>query len=119
VILIVPDLRLQQLVTSALLLAQAWPGAWEEVMLLIQVLRMSAPSLAEALKVGLISVLAPAPDLTSAQISLGYGSTILSALAGSETDERVAAPHLRIAEVYRLDITDLTVGGNSALRLAG
>ena len=50
-------------------------------MLFIQVLRMSVPSLAEALKAGLISVLAPSADAASAQISLGYGPAVLSAIA--------------------------------------
>gem|GEM_PF-1791467 len=87
--------------------------------ILDHVLRMSVPSLAEALKAGLISVLAPPADVTSAQISLGYGPAVLSAIAGGENGDQVAAPHLRPAEVRRLDITDLTVGGLSGLRLAG
>jgi len=119
VILVVPDAGLRQLIASAAFLAQAWPGAWEEVMLFIQVLRMSVPSLAEALKAGLISVLAPSADAASPRISLGYGPAVLSAIAGGENGYQVAAPHLRPAEVRRLDITDLTVGGLSGLRLAG
>ena len=88
-------------------------------MLFIQVLRMSVPSLAEALTIGLISVLAPPSDAASPQISLGCGPAVLSAIAGGENGDQVAAPHLRPAEVRRLDITDLTVGGLSGLRLAG
>ena len=118
-ILVVPDAGLQQLVASAMLMAQAWPAAWEEVMLFLQVLRMSVPSLAEVLKIGLISVLAAPADETSAQISLGYGAAVLTAMAGGDDCDRVPAPHLRPAEVRRLEITDLTVGGLSGLRLAG
>ena len=73
VILVVPDAGLQQLITSAALLAQTWPGAWEETMLFIQVLRMSAPSLAEVLTIGLISMLAPPSDADSPHISLACG----------------------------------------------
>jgi hypothetical protein len=117
--LVVPDAGLQQLIASAALLAQTWPGAWEETMLFIQVLRLSVPSLAEALAVGLISVLAPPADAASPQISLGCGPAILSAIAGGENGDQVAAPHLRPAEVRRLEVMDLTVGGLSGLRLAG
>jgi hypothetical protein len=117
--LVVPDVGLQQLIASAALLVQAWPGAWEETMLFIQILRMSVPSLAEALTIGLISVLAPASNAASPQISLGCGPAVLSAIASGENGDQIAAPHLRPAEVRRLDITDLTVGGLSGLRLAG
>jgi hypothetical protein len=119
VILVVPDTGLQQLIASAMLMAQAWPGAWEEVMLFLQVLRMSVPSLAEALKIGLISVLAASADETCAQISLGYSTAVLTAIAGGKDGDPVPAPQLRPAEVCRLEITDLTVGGLSGLRLAG
>lgn len=118
-ILVVPDSGLQQLIASAALMAQTWPGAWQEVLLFIQVLRMSVPSLAEALKVGLISVLTWSADSTSPRIDLGYGTAVLTAIAGSEAGEHVVAPHLRPAEVRRLEITDLAVGGLSGLRLAG
>jgi hypothetical protein len=117
--MVVPDAGLQQLITSAALLAQTWPGAWEETILFIQVLRLSVPSLAEALTIGLISVLAPPSDTASARISLGCGPAVLSAIAGGENGAPIAAPHLRPAEVLRLDVTDLTVGGLSGLRLAG
>jgi hypothetical protein len=119
VILVVPDSGLQQLIASAMLMAQAWPGAWEEVMLFIQVLRMSVPSLAEVLKIGLITVLTTPADETTAQISLGYGTAVLTAIAGGKNGDRVPAPHLRPVEVWRLEITDLTVDGLSGLRLAG
>jgi hypothetical protein len=119
VILVVPDSGLQQLIASAMLMSQAWPGAWEEVILFLQVLRMSVPSLVEVLKIGLISVLTTSADEISPQISLGYGTAVLTAMAGGKDGSHVAAPHLRPAEVWRLEITDLTVGGLSGLRLAG
>jgi hypothetical protein len=119
VILVVRDAGLEQLLTSAALVAQAWPGAWEEVMLFIQVLRMSVPSLAEALAVGLITVQLPPVESASARIALECGASVLTAVACGETGVPVEAPHLRPAQVWRLDITDLAVGGLSGLRLAG
>ena len=55
-ILVIPNAGLTQLVASSTLLAATWPGACEEIKLLIQVLRMSWPSLAEALALGVMSI---------------------------------------------------------------
>jgi hypothetical protein len=119
VILVVPDAGLAQLATSPVLLAQMWPAACEEVMMLIHMLRMSAPSLAEVLALGLIAVLAPTAGIISSQISLAYRSAVLRADANGENGEHVDATHQRPADVRRLVITDLSAGGRSALRLAG
>jgi hypothetical protein len=119
VILVVPDAGLAQLAASPVLLAQAWPVACEEVMTLIHILRMSFPSLAEVLAMGLIAVLGPAAGIISSQISLTYRSAVLTADATCENGDPVGAPHLRPADVRRLVITDLSAGGRSALRLAG
>lgn len=118
-ILVVPDAGLAQLAASSVLLAQMWPTAWEEVMTLIHMLRMSFPSLAEVLAMGLIAVLAPAAGMVSSQLSLAYRTAVLTAEATGENGEHVAAPHLWPAQVRRLVVTDLSAGGRSALRLAG
>jgi hypothetical protein len=117
VILVIADAGLDQLIASPVLLAQMWPGACDEVKMLLQVLRMSFPSLAHALAVGLITVLGAAED--SPRIALGYGAAVLSAVARGEAGDPVAAPHLRSGSVLRLEVTDLSVGGQSGLRLAG
>jgi hypothetical protein len=117
--LVVRDAGLEQLIASAALLAQAWPGAWEEVMLFIQILRMSVPSLGEVLTMGLITMQPPPAEPVSPQVTLGYGAAVLTAVACGETGIPVDAPHLRPADIRRLDITDLAVGGLSGLKLAG
>jgi hypothetical protein len=119
VILVIPDAGLTQLVASSALLAATWPGACEEIKLLIQVLRMSWPSLAEALALGVISILAPAAGASTSLISLVHRTVVLTGIARDEGGDQVGAPHLRPAEVQRLDVTDLVVGGRSWLRLAG
>lgn len=118
-ILVVPHAGLAQLVASPVLLAQMWPAACEEVMMLIHMLRMSFPSLAEVLAMGLIAVLAPAAGMVSSQFSLAYRTAVLTAEATGENGEHVAAPHLWPAHVRRLVVTDLSAGGRSALKLAG
>lgn len=87
--------------------------------MLIQVLRKSVPSLGEALALGLITILAPIAGMISSQIALSYRTVILRADAVDGNGENVMAPHLRLAEVQRLVVTDLAVGGQSGLRLAG
>ena len=119
VILVVPDAGLAQLAASPVLLAQMWPAACEEVMILIHILRMSFPSLAEVLAMGLIAILAPAAGMISSQISLTYRTAVLTADAIGENGEHIGTPHLRPADVRRLVVTDLSAGGRSALRLAG
>lgn len=118
-ILIVPEAGLAQLVASSALLAAAWPGACDEAKLLIHVLRMSVPSLADALIHGLISVLTPPEAASPSLISLAYRTAVLSAIARDEAGNLVSGPHLRPAEVWRLDVTDLSAGGRSGFRLAG
>jgi hypothetical protein len=88
-------------------------------MVMVQVLRLSIPSLADALTVGLITVLGPAAEAVAAQISLGYQTVTLTALAGGADGDKVAEPHLHPAEVTRLEITDLRVDNRTGLRLAG
>lgn len=117
--MVVPDLQLEALICSPVLLAQLWPHAYEEVRTFIQILRMSAPTLAEALAIGLISMHIPAAETVSPEVSLEYESTVLSAVAGSEAGDPIPSPYLRPGEVRRLEITDLLVGGRSGLRQAG
>jgi hypothetical protein len=96
-----------------------WPGAYEDVQMLIQMLKLAIPSLAIALSGGLISMLTPPAGPPSALISLTYRTAALSAIAGNRLGEPVTTPHLRTPEVSRLEIIDLAVGGLSGLRLAG
>ena len=87
--------------------------------MLIHILRMSFPSLAEVLAMGLIAILAPAAGMISSQISLVYRTAVLTADAAGENGEQIGSPHLRPADVRRLVVTELSAGGRSALRLAG
>jgi hypothetical protein len=119
VILVIPDTGLAQLVASSALLAATWPGACEEIKLLFQVLRISWPSLAEALALDVFSILAPATGASTSLISLVHRTVVLTAVARDEAGEHVGAPHLRVADVRRLDVTHLMVGGESWLGLAG
>jgi hypothetical protein len=88
-------------------------------MMLIHVLRMSVPSLADALAVGLVTMLTKPGGPPSPLVSLAYRTAVLTAVAGGQSGDLVDTPHLRAHEVWRLEVTDLVVGGRSGLRLAG
>ena len=116
-ILTIPDASLAELIASPVLLAQMWPGASHEVMLLVHLLRMSGSSLADALAIGLVQLLTPAATPLP-PIGLAFERAILSAIARREDGERVAHPHSRAAEVTWLEVTDVAVSGRSGLRMA-
>jgi len=119
VLLTIPDAGLAELLASPALLAQMWPGATDEVMLLVHILRMSGPSLAGVLAVGLVQLLTPPGTNPFSQIGLTWMSTVLSAVARREDGERVAEPHARTTEVRWLEVTDVAVAGRSVLRVPG
>jgi len=113
----VVDTGLAQIITSSVALAQMWPGASDQVMLLIHVLRMAAPSLAEVFQLGLVTMIIPSPERISSEITLEYGSVVMTAIAMGLEGESILQPHLQPAAVRRLEITDLVAGGRSGLRL--
>ena len=119
VLLTIPDAGLAELVASPALIAQMWPGTANEVMLLVHLLRMCRPSLADVLAIGLIQLLTPSASMTPPPIGLAYSRVILSAIARREDGQRVAQPHERITEITWLEVTDVAVSGRSGLRMAG
>ena len=115
----VSDVALGQVLASSVLLGQAWPGAVQEVQLLLQILRVSVPSLAEALAVGLISLAATQAAAAGNEVILSYKRTSLRALAQTKNGAPVIDPSAELASVVRLDILRVDVEGYPALRLAG
>ena len=115
----VPNADLAELMASSVLLSRMWPSACQEVAMLIHVLRISDPSLADALHVGLVSVMTPPSGRPSAEVLLAHKSAVLSAVARHEAGGRITAPHNRPNEIRWLEVTDLAVAGYSALRGTG
>ncbi|MGV9385035.1 hypothetical protein ACWDRB_55165 [Nonomuraea sp. NPDC003707] len=113
----VMDTGLAQIITSSVALAQTWPGASDQVMMLIHVLRMAAPSLVEVFQLGLVTMIIPPPERISSEITLKFRSVVMTANAKGQEGESILQPHLRPAAVRRLEITDLVAGGRSGLRL--
>jgi hypothetical protein len=116
---VVTDVQLSEVLASSVLLMQLWPSAFDEVKLLITVLRMSVPSLAEALATGLVTLLMPPNGATAHELVLVTGGAQLRAVAQTKEGEPVPSPHGHLAEVVRLEVLDVLAEGRSALRLAG
>jgi hypothetical protein len=112
------DPWLKTLFASAMLVAQLWPAMAEDVMIMIGLLQLSGATLADALRNGLVRILEPVPGSAASQLSLACGQAVLTGLAYDHGGEPVHDPHLRIPEVCRLAVTDLVVGGVSALSRA-
>ena len=119
VLVTVPNADLAEIMASSVLLSRMWPSACQEVGMLIHVLRISDPSLADALTTGLISVVTPPSGKPSAEISLAHKSAVLSAIARREAGGRVTAPHNRPSQIRWLEVIDLAVAGHSAMRGTG
>jgi hypothetical protein len=117
--IVVSDATLGQVLASSALLGQAWPGAGQEVQLLLQILRVSVPSLAEALAVGLVTLAATQSAAGRNEVTLNYKRATLRALAQTKNGAAVIDPKDHLPNVVRLDILRMDVEGYPTLRLAG
>lgn len=116
----VPDPRLSELLASAQLLSETWPGADQEVKTLMHVLRIVDPSLEEVLAVGLVHLLTPGSGKYSAHIGLAYKRVVVTGVARRrENHSRVPASATRPGDVTWLEVHDLVVEGLSGLRMTG
>ena len=84
-------------------------------MVILGAILLAGATLADALRNGLIRVLAPIPGAAASQLWLACGQVVLTALAADCHGEPVPGPHLRPSDVCRLVVTDLAVSGSSAL----
>ena len=109
---------LEALLASAALLAQMWPTAAEDVMVLLGALMLAGATLADVLRNGLVRMLPPGPGTTEPQVSLACGQVVLSASAADSRGEPVPSPYLRPSDVWRLAVADLAIGGISVLSQA-
>lgn len=115
----VPDRSLAAFLGSSKALAQKWPGTHPEAVMLMHVLRISHPSLADALRTGLIHMITPPATGAGSRISLVHKSAIIVANARNEIGNTVLSPHTRPKQVTWIEILNLAVGGLNAIRMTG
>jgi hypothetical protein len=118
VILTVPNAELDALLASQPALSNVWSAAWEDVKAFLQFLRKSA-SLAHVLAMGMVELVTPIPEACPGRVVFVDGPIVLNGIAGDKAGVTVLIPYVETASVRQLVVTDLTVGGRSALRMAG
>lgn len=113
------DTGLAGLLNSSASLTKTWPDAHREAAMLIQILRISDPSLADAMHIGLISLLTPTNGQARTHVALGHKRAVLTAEARDRKGDAIDSPHNRPQEVEWLEVLDIAVAGLSATRTTG
>jgi uncharacterized protein YhaN len=108
VLVTVPRQELRRTLNSLDLLQRAWPDHAQEVMTLVHVLRISRPSLADALKTGLLSLESGGHGRLG-RVHLAHRSAELTALALADGGTEVERPHERAHEVTWLEVEQVAV----------
>lgn len=115
-IVVVTDQPLRRLLQSGTAIDSAWPHANDDVRVLVKLLQVTFPSLAEIIETSLVA-LAAVNNRTSV-VTLTSGSATVLALAQDEDGERVEEPKANPEEVVRLDIVDVQAEGRSGAEVA-
>jgi hypothetical protein len=110
-IVVVTDQPLRRLLASGTAIDRTWPQANDDVQVLVTLLQVTFPSLAEVIETRLVA-LAAANNRTSVVTLTSGGATVL-AVAQDEVGERVREPKSNPEEVVRLDIVDVQAEGRS------
>lgn len=114
--MIATDGPLKQLLDASALVTSAWPDAHEDVFVLVKVLQVTFPTLAEVIATGLV-VLIAANSRTSV-VTLSAGAATLRAIAQDQNGGRVADPKGNAHMVVQLDIIDVEAEGRAASKVA-
>jgi len=115
-IVVVTDQPLRRLLASGTAIDRTWPQANDDVRVLVTLLQVTFPSLAEVIETRLVA-LAAANNRTSV-VTLTSGSATVLAVAQDEEGERVREPKANPEEVVRLDIVDVQAEGRSGAEVA-
>lgn len=115
-IVAVTDQPLRRLLASGTAIDCTWPQASEDVRVLVTLLQVTLPSLAEVMETRLVA-LAAVNNRTSV-VTLTSGSATVLAVAQDEDGERVREPKSNPEEVVRLDIVDVQAEGRSGAKVA-
>ncbi|WP_026877254.1 hypothetical protein [Jiangella gansuensis] len=115
-IMVSSDASLAEVLASSTLIAQTWPQASDDVFLLVHLIKVTLPSLAEVLSTGLVSLTSATPS--AAGMSLGLGLAELTGQAQTKDREPVTDPRRNANDVVRIDIVAVVAEGRSAGKVA-
>lgn len=116
VIVIATDGPLKQLLESSALVTSTWPHAHEDVFVLVKVLQVTFPTLAEVIGTGLVTLIAA--NWRTSVVTLSAGAATLLAIAQDQDGGRVADPKGNAHMVVQLDIIDVEAEGRAASKVA-
>jgi len=114
VIVVVSDAALHRLLSSDRLIASSWPHDGEDVCVLVKLLQVTFPSLAEVLSLGLVDL----AGVNQSEVTLAHRQASVRALALSQAGHEVPDPKQHPHAVLQLDIIDLKASGCSAAKVA-
>lgn len=115
-IVLVTDEPLNRLLGSGAKIMSTWPQTNEDVRVLVKLLQVTIPSLAEVLATGLVVL--TATDARDNAITLTLGDVRVLAIAQEKDGGRVEDPRNNVEKVVRLDIVDVRSEGHSAAKVA-
>lgn len=115
-IVVVTDQPLRRLLASGTAIDRTWPQANDDVRMLVTLLQVTFPSLAEVIDTRLVA-LGTTNNRTSV-ITLTTGRATVLAVAQDEDGERVREPKANPEDVVRLDIVDVQAKGHSRAEVA-
>ena len=115
-IVVVTDQPLRRLLASGTAIHRTWPQANDDVRVLVALLQVTVPSLAEVIETRLVAL--PAANNRNSVVTLTSGGATVLAVAQDEEGERVREPKANPEEVVRLDIVDVQAEGRSGAEVA-
>lgn len=115
-IMVSSDAALAEVLASTALITQTWPQASDDIFLLVHLIKVTLPSLAEVLLTGLVTLKFASPG--TAELSLGLGRAELTGHAQSKDLEPVTDPRRHANDVLCIDILDVVAEGRPAVKVA-
>lgn len=115
-IVLVSDEPLNRLLASGVRIMSTWPQTNEDVRVLVKLLQVTIPSVAEVLATGL--VILAAANARDSVITLALDEVQVLAIAQEKDGGRVKDPRNNPEKVVRLDIVDVRSEGHSGAEVA-
>ena len=115
-IIVSSDAWIAEMLASSALITQTWPQASDDVFLLVHLIKVTLPSLAEVLSTGLVTL--TSASLESTELSLGLGLAELTGHAQTKDREPVTDPRSYANDVVCINIVDVVAEGRSAVKVA-
>lgn len=115
-IVVVSDAPLNRLLSSGTLIMSTWPRANEDVRVLVKLLQVTFPSLAEVIETGLVEL--AAANARNSVVTLTLDDVAVLAVAQEEDGDRVKEPRKNLERIVRLDFVDVQAEGRSGAEVA-